>query len=102
MQLSLFYIIFTLCKLISYSTGLLELSNDAKLFMQMVHTRAAKEQQLDILESPAGCGCGHAPRGNALPPPSCPPVSLEELLTTQNELMRMLMENEARCGTGRP
>jgi hypothetical protein len=33
MQLSLFYNVFTLCKLTSYSTGLLQVSNDVKLFM---------------------------------------------------------------------
>jgi hypothetical protein len=33
MQLSLFYIVFTLCKLTSYSTGVMQISNDAKLIM---------------------------------------------------------------------
>jgi hypothetical protein len=36
--------------------------------------------------------------GKHLPPPSYPLVSLEQLLATQNELMRMLVENDARCG----
>jgi hypothetical protein len=31
-------------------------------------------------------------------PPSRPPVSLEQLLATQNDLMRLLMENETCCG----
>jgi hypothetical protein len=34
-------------------------------------------------------------------PPQCPPVSIEQLLVTQNELTRMLMENEAHYGVGR-
>jgi hypothetical protein len=35
-------------------------------------------------------------------PPQCPPVSIEQLLATQNELMLMLMlmENEAHRGAG--
>jgi hypothetical protein len=33
----------------------------------------------------------NAARGTPLPPP--PPMSLEQLLATQNELMRVMMEN---------
>jgi hypothetical protein len=68
----------------------------------MVCTRAAGEQLLDIPESSAGRGRGQATRGNTPPPPPlCPLVSLDQLLATQNELLRMLMENEAYCGADR-
>jgi hypothetical protein len=36
------------------------------------------------------------------PPPSRPPVSIEQLLVTQNELMSVLVQNEARCGVECP
>jgi hypothetical protein len=39
-----------------------------------------------------------APGGNAPPPPPHPPVSLEQLLTSQNDLMRLRVENEMRRG----
>jgi hypothetical protein len=98
------YFVFTLCKHASYSTGLLHLSNDASYLWQMVHTRSAEESLLDIPEPSAGCGqvLRPLPRGQApLPPPPCALVSLEQLLATQNELMRMLMENDACRGVGR-
>jgi hypothetical protein len=84
------YFVFTLCKHASYSIGLLHLSNDASYLWQMVHTRSAEESLLDIPEPSAGCG-------QVL----CALVSLEQLLATQNELMRMLMENDACRGVGR-
>jgi hypothetical protein len=44
--------------------------------------------------------------GTPLPPPPPrplpPPVSIKQLLTTQNELMRMLVDSDARCGVGHP
>jgi hypothetical protein len=51
---------------------------------QMVHTRATKESTLDISEGSMGHGHGRgqASRDNALPPPPCPPISLEQLLVT--------------------
>jgi hypothetical protein len=60
---------------------------------------------LDILESSAGCG--QAPRGQAQcgiapPTPPHPSVSLEQLLAKQNELMRMLLENDMHRGVGHP
>jgi hypothetical protein len=64
----------------------------------MVHNRASEDPILDILEGSVGCGCGQAPRGNAPPPPACPPVSLQQLLATQNDLMRRLVENDDRHG----
>jgi hypothetical protein len=65
--------------------------------------RATEEVVHDIPEGSTGHGCGHgqAPHGNAPPPPPWPSVRVEQLLTTQNELMRMLMENEARHGADR-
>jgi hypothetical protein len=68
----------------------------------MVHTRTSEDPLLDIPESSARRGSAQAPCGNAPPPPLCPPVSLEVLLTTSNELIGMLMENEARRGASLP
>jgi hypothetical protein len=63
----------------------------------MVHTRTFEDSILDIPEGSVGHGCGQVPRGGAPPPP---PVILEQLLATQNELMR-LVENDERHGTER-
>jgi hypothetical protein len=104
MQLSIYHIIFTLCIATSYSTGLLQKSNGVSYLWQMVHTRAIEDAALDIPEGSTsrGRGRGQAPRDNALPsPPPRPSVSLEQLLETQNKLMTLLMQNEARCGAGR-
>jgi hypothetical protein len=62
----------------------------------MVRTRTSEDSILDIPEGSVGRGCGQVPRGSAPPPP---PVSLEKLLATQNELMRRLIENYERRGT---
>jgi hypothetical protein len=67
----------------------------------MVHTRTFEEFNLDNPEGSAGRGCGQVPRGGAPPPPSRPPVSLEQLLATQNDLMRRLVENDERHGAER-
>jgi hypothetical protein len=58
---------------------------------------------LDVSEGSAmhGRGRGQPSRGNAPPPPPHPPVSLEQLLTTQNELITLLIQNEACCGAER-
>jgi hypothetical protein len=71
---------------------------------QMVRTRATDDDVLDILEgfTPRRHGCGQSPRGNAPPPPSLPPVRLEQLLATQNELMTLLIQNETCHGVERP
>jgi hypothetical protein len=45
-----------------------------------------------------GHGCGQVPHDNPPPPPPCALVSIEDLLATQNELMRVLMRNEANYG----
>jgi hypothetical protein len=63
-----------------------------------VHTRASEDPILDIPVGFSGRGHGQAPRGNA---PPHPPVSLEQLLATQNDMMSILMENETRCGAKR-
>jgi hypothetical protein len=67
----------------------------------MVRIRTSKELSLDIPEGSAGCGRGQVPHGNAPPPPPRLPVSLEQLLATQNGLMRRLVENEECRGAER-
>jgi hypothetical protein len=69
----------------------------------MVCTRATDDDVLDIPKesAPRGRGRGQPPRGNALPPPPRPPVNLEQLLATQNELMTLLIQNETRHGAER-
>jgi hypothetical protein len=64
----------------------------------MVHTRAVDELNRDNPEGSLGRGRGQVPRGSALPPPH---VSLEQLLATQNDLMRGLIENDERHGAER-
>jgi hypothetical protein len=70
---------------------------------QMVHTRATDDDTLDIPEKSALCGRGRGqpPHGNAPLPPPRPPISLEQLLATQNELMTLLIQNEACRGAER-
>jgi hypothetical protein len=66
---------------------------------QMVHTRIVEELNLN---SPEGStGRGQIPCGNAPPPPPPLPVSLEQLLATQNDLMRRLVENDEHRGAER-
>jgi hypothetical protein len=65
---------------------------------QMVRTRTSEDAILDIPKGSVGRGHGQLPRGGAPPPP---PISLEQLLATQNDLMRRLVENDecrvAKC-----
>jgi hypothetical protein len=61
----------------------------------MVCTRTSEDSILDILEGFVGRGHGEVPCGDA---PPLPPVSLEELLGTQNDLMRRLVENDEHRG----
>jgi hypothetical protein len=68
---------------------------------QMVCTRTSKDSILDIPEGSIGRGCGQVSRAGAPPPPPRPPVSLEQLLATQNDLMRRLVENDEHCGVER-
>jgi hypothetical protein len=62
---------------------------------QMVGIRTSDDAILDIHEGFVGHGHGLVPRGGAPPPPY---VSLEQLLATQNDLKRRLVENHKRCG----
>jgi hypothetical protein len=67
----------------------------------MVHTRTFEELSLDSPEGSAGRGRGQVPRGGAPPPPPHPSISLEQLLATQNDLMRRLVENDECRGAER-
>jgi hypothetical protein len=64
----------------------------------MVHIRTSKDSILDIPKGSSRSGRGQVPRGGAPPPP---PVSLEQLLATQNDLMRRLIENDEHRGVER-
>jgi hypothetical protein len=65
---------------------------------KMVHTRTFEDSILDIPEGSIRRGCGQVPHGGAPPPPPHPPVNLEQLLATQNVLMRRLVENDEHHG----
>jgi hypothetical protein len=67
----------------------------------MVHTRTSEDSILNIPEGSVGCGHGQVPRGSAPPPPPHLPVSLEQLLATQNDLMRRQVENDEHRGAER-
>jgi hypothetical protein len=64
----------------------------------MVCTRTVEELNHDSPEGSLGRGRGQVPRGSAPPPP---PVSLEQLLAIQNDLMRRLIENDEHRGAER-
>jgi hypothetical protein len=61
----------------------------------MVHTRTSEDAILNIPDRSVRCGHGQVSHGGAPPPPL---VSLEQLLTTQNDLMRRLVENDEHHG----
>jgi hypothetical protein len=63
---------------------------------QMVHTRTSEDSILDIPEGSIGHGHGQVPRGGG---PPQPPISLDQLLAMQNDLMSRLVENDERRGT---
>jgi hypothetical protein len=65
---------------------------------QMVRIRTSEDSIVDIPEGSVGCGRGQVPCGGAPPPPPRLPVSLEQLLATQNDLMRKLVKNDWRHG----
>jgi hypothetical protein len=65
---------------------------------QMLHTRTSEDVILDIPEGSVARGHGQVPHGGTPPPPL---VSLEQLLATQNDLMRRLHENDERSGAER-
>jgi hypothetical protein len=85
---SLHHILLDICKYLMMQSSI----------WQMVHTRTSKDPILDIPEGSVGCGCGQVPRGGAPPPPPRPPISLEQLLATQNDLMKRLVENDEHRG----
>jgi hypothetical protein len=64
----------------------------------MVCTRTFKELNHDNPEGSLEHGHGQVPRGGV---PPLPPVSLEQLPATQNDLMRRLVENDERHGAER-
>jgi hypothetical protein len=68
---------------------------------QMVRTRTSKELSLNIPDGSARRGHSQVPCGDAPSPPPRPHISLEQLLSTQNDLMRRLDENDERRGAER-
>jgi hypothetical protein len=68
---------------------------------QMVCTRTFEDPILDIPEGSVRCGHGQVPHGGAPPPPPRPPVSLEQLLATQKDLMWRPVKNDERRGAER-
>jgi hypothetical protein len=60
----------------------------------MERTRTSEEAILDIPEGSVGHRRGQVPCGSTPPPPPRPPINLEQLLATQNDLMRRLVGNE--------
>jgi hypothetical protein len=64
----------------------------------MVQTRAAEDAALDIPKGSIGCHHGQVLHADPPPPPPRAPISIEDLLTTQKELMRVLVRNEAKRG----
>jgi hypothetical protein len=89
---SLHHTVLDLCKYLMMQSSL----------WQMVCTRACEDAILYIPVGSAGRGHGQAPRGNAPAPPPRAPVSLEQLLAMQNDLMRLIVENETRHVAERP
>jgi hypothetical protein len=71
------------------------------MFTYMVRTRTIEELNRDSPEGSLARGSGQVSRGSVPPPPPSPPVSLEQLLATQNDLMRRLIENDERRGAER-
>jgi hypothetical protein len=67
----------------------------------MVYTRTSEDPILDIPKGSVGLGRGQVPCGGAPPRPPHPPVSPEQLLATQNDLMRRLVENDEHRGAER-
>jgi hypothetical protein len=65
----------------------------------MVHTMTSEELVLDIPEGSTRCGRGQAPHGNA---PPHQPVSLEQLLAMQNDLMSKLVDKDDHHSAERP
>jgi hypothetical protein len=68
---------------------------------KMVHTRTSEDSILDIHEGSVGREHGQVQRGGAPPPPPRLPISLKQLLATQNDLTRRLVENDEHRGAER-
>jgi hypothetical protein len=68
---------------------------------QMEHRRTFEDPILDVPEGSIGRGCGQVPCGSTPPPPPHLSVSLEQLLATQNDLMRRLVVNDEHRGATR-
>jgi hypothetical protein len=64
----------------------------------MVRTRTSEDSILDIPEGSVRRGHGQVPRDST---PPRPPISLQQLLAIQNDLMRRLVENDERRGAER-
>jgi hypothetical protein len=64
----------------------------------MVRTRTFKELNRDSSEGSLRRGRGQVPHGGAPPPP---PVGLEQLLATQNDLIWRLVKNDEQRGAER-
>jgi hypothetical protein len=62
---------------------------------QMMRTRTSEDSILYILEGSVGRGRGQVPCDSA--PPRLP-ITLEQLMATQNDLMSWLVENDECCG----
>jgi hypothetical protein len=67
----------------------------------MVCTRTSEDSILNIPKGSVERGCGQVPCDSAPPPPARLPVSMEQVLATQNDLMRRLVENDERHGAER-
>jgi hypothetical protein len=69
----------------------------------VVQTRAVEDAAFDIPKvfTGRGHGCGKVLHANPTPPPQRAPVNIEDLLATQNELMRVLMHNKENHGVER-
>jgi hypothetical protein len=87
---SFYHILVDLCKYLMVQSSI----------WQMVCTRTSEELSLDIPAGSTRRGRGQVPHGIA--PPPHPPVSLEQLLATQNDLIRKLVENVEPRGAERP
>jgi hypothetical protein len=85
---SLYHILLDVCKYLMMQSSI----------WQMVRRRTSEDSILDIHEGSVGCGCDQVPRGGAPPHPL---ISLEQLLATQNDLTRRLVENDEHRGAER-
>jgi hypothetical protein len=64
----------------------------------MVYTRTSEDPILSIPEGSAGHGRGQVQHGNAPPPPPRLSICLEQLLATQNDLMRSWLRTMSVAG----